>query len=118
MSETNQTALQVRSQDLASKITRLGSQLAPTAPVLEGRLVRMVGLTFEAVGCQAAMGSRCRIVPDSGQSVDAEVVGFSDAKLYLMPIGDSRGLTPNARVIPLPDTDRVGVGPALLGPRY
>ena len=115
MSDANQTALQVRSKDLASKITRLGSQLAPTAPVLEGRLVRMVGLTFEAVGCQAAMGSRCRIVPDSGQSVDAEVVGFSDAKLYLMPIGDSRGLTPNARVIPLPDTDRVGVGPALLG---
>ena len=75
----------------------------------------MVGLTFEAVGCQAAIGSRCRILPYQGPAVDAEVVGFADEKLYLMPIGDSRGLTPNARVIPLPDTDRVEVDSALLG---
>ena len=115
MSNASPAGLQARSETLAAKLSSLSSQLMPTAPVLEGRLVRMVGLTFEAVGCQAAMGSRCRIVADSGASVDAEVVGFSDAKLYLMPIGDSRGLTPNARVIPLPDTDRVGVGPALLG---
>ena len=104
-----------RSQTLANMVGVVGGKLKPVTPVLEGRLVRMVGLTFEAVGCQAAMGSRCRIVPDVGSPVDAEVVGFSDEKLYLMPIGDSRGLTPNARVIPLPDTDRVEVGPALLG---
>ena len=104
-----------RSQALASQVAALADRLSPAAPVLEGRLVRMVGLTFEAVGCQAAIGSRCRILPDQGPSVDAEVVGFADDKLYLMPIGDSRGLTPNARVIPLPDTDRVEAGSALLG---
>lgn len=114
MSETN-TQTTSRSAGLAAKVVQLGAHLTQTAPVLEGRLVRMVGLTFEAVGCQAAMGSRCRIVPDTGPAVDAEVVGFSDAKLYLMPIGDGRGLTPNARVIPLPETDGVGVGPGLLG---
>lgn len=114
MSEMNTQTLS-RSVSLGSKLVKIGSHLKESTPVLEGRLVRMVGLTFEAVGCQAAMGSRCRIVPDKGASVDAEVVGFSDAKLYLMPIGDGRGLTPNARVIPLPETDGVGVGPRLLG---
>ena len=79
-----------RSQALASQVAALADRLSPAAPVLEGRLVRMVGLTFEAVGCQAAIGSRCRILPDQGPSVDAEVVGFADDKLYLMPIGDSQ----------------------------
>ena len=114
MSEAT-TQTRSRSASLAAKVTQLGAHLKASPPVLEGRLVRMVGLTFEAVGCQAAMGSRCRIVPDTGPAVDAEVVGFSDAKLYLMPIGDGRGLTPNARVIPLPQNDGVGVGPGLLG---
>ena len=31
----------------------------PAQPVLEGRLLRMVGLTLEAEGLRAAMGSRC-----------------------------------------------------------
>ncbi|MCH1556132.1 MAG: hypothetical protein L7T26_07885, partial [Pseudomonadales bacterium] len=58
-----------RSASLAAKVTQLGAHLTAVPPVLEGRLVRMVGLTFEAVGCQAAMGSRCRIVPDTGPAV-------------------------------------------------
>src|SRR6201999_3194777 len=31
-------------------------------PVVAGRLTRMVGLTLEAAGCQAALGARCEIV--------------------------------------------------------
>ncbi|PTT84688.1 flagellum-specific ATP synthase FliI, partial [Pseudomonas sp. HMWF005] len=32
------------------------------APILEGRLLRMVGLTLEAEGLRAAMGTRCMVI--------------------------------------------------------
>ncbi|ORC54550.1 hypothetical protein BZK31_25570, partial [Pseudomonas floridensis] len=34
----------------------------PAQPVVEGRLLRMVGLTLEAEGLRAAMGSRCVVI--------------------------------------------------------
>jgi flagellum-specific ATP synthase len=85
------------------------------APVVEGRLTRMVGLTLEASGCQAAVGDRCEIVTTDGAHLDAEVVGFAGERLFLMPTGDIHGLKPNARVLPRPYAGSVGVGPGLLG---
>ncbi len=85
------------------------------APPVEGRLTRMVGLTLEAQGCQAAVGDRCEVVAGDGSRVDAEVVGFSGDRLFLMPTGDIQGLKPSARVIPRPGAGTVKVGPELLG---
>lgn len=82
---------------------------------IEGRLTRMVGLTLEAIGFQAPIGSRCEIQGASGNLIEAEVVGFSGETLYLMPIGDIRGLVPNARVRPIRSDSQVPVGEALLG---
>ncbi|OUR73957.1 flagellar protein export ATPase FliI [Methylophaga sp. 41_12_T18] len=82
---------------------------------IEGRLTRMVGLTLEAVGFQAPVGSRCEVQGISGPPIEAEVVGFSGDILYLMPIGDIRGLVPNARVRPVRSDSQVPVGEALLG---
>lgn len=93
---------------------RLDSDL--TEPLMvEGRLTRMVGLTLEAVGFQAPIGSRCEIQGSTGQKIEAEVVGFSGDILYLMPTGETRGLIPNARVRPLQNDSQVPVGEALLG---
>ena len=75
----------------------------------------MVGLTLEAVGCEAPLGSHCRIVSPSGLEVQAEVVGFTEGKLFLMPLEDSQGLTPDSRVIPLRQSHGVEVGGGLLG---
>jgi hypothetical protein len=47
-----------------------------------------------------------------GVDVDAEVVGFSGERLFLMPTGIPRGLSPNARVIPLGGAGDVAVGEA------
>src|SRR6202034_4216966 len=69
-------------------------------PVVAGRLTRMVGLTLEAAGCQAAVGDRCEIVSVDKERIEAEVVGFSGDRLFLMPTGDVHGLTPNALVLP------------------
>ncbi|BBA32924.1 flagellum-specific ATP synthase [Methylocaldum marinum] len=87
----------------------------PPELVVEGRLNRMVGLTLEAIGCRAAVGARCLVKTAHGREVEAEVVGFSGERIYLMPIGDIQGLEPDCRVIPLTKacTARVGVG--LLG---
>lgn len=87
----------------------------PVPMVAEGRLTRMVGLTLEAVGCQVPVGGRCQVVAQHGGRIDAEVVGFSGDRLYLMPVGELSGLTPDARVIPTQSAQEVGVGPALLG---
>lgn len=81
---------------------------------IEGRLTRMVGLTLEVVGCQAAIGARCQVASQDGE-VEAEVVGFSGESLYLMPTSDIRGLVPNARVIPGQGMYEASVGDELLG---
>jgi flagellum-specific ATP synthase len=98
---------------------RLGQQAAriPTLPSVrvEGQLRRVVGLTLEAVGCQLPVGARARIANADGSGVEAEVVGFSGDRIYLMPSGDMQGLTPNARVVPAAGRLEIAVGDALLG---
>jgi flagellum-specific ATP synthase len=87
----------------------------PVPMAVQGRLIRMVGLTLEAAGCRAAIGDYCRINTDEDASIDAEVVGFSGENLFLMPTGLPHGLSPNSRVIPLGHAGDVAVGPELLG---
>ncbi|MGH8265452.1 MAG: flagellum-specific ATP synthase FliI, partial [Steroidobacteraceae bacterium] len=83
--------------------------------MVEGTLNRMVGMTLEAVGCEAAVGGRCLIAGADGRQIEAEVVGFGGDKLYLMPTDDIRGLMPGARVTPTRSVSEVPVGDALLG---
>ena len=90
----------------------------PSQPVVEGRLLRMVGLTLEAEGLRAALGSRCLVINDDSYhpvQVEAEVMGFSAGKIYLMPVGSLAGIAPGARVVPLPDTGRLPMGMSMLG---
>ena len=83
--------------------------------IVEGKLSRMVGLTLEAVGCRAAIGSRCRIESKTGKAIEAEVVGFAGERIFLMPTGDPHGLEPGCRVIPLGSQCLAKVGFGLLG---
>jgi flagellum-specific ATP synthase len=83
--------------------------------IVEGTLNRMVGMTLEAIGCEAAVGGRCLIDAADGRNIEAEVVGFGGDKLYLMPTDDIRGLMPGARVRPTRSVSEVPVGDALLG---
>jgi flagellum-specific ATP synthase len=84
-------------------------------PTVEGSLTRMIGLTLEAVGCQASIGDQCELIARGGARVASEVVGFSGERLYLMPTGESHGLGPNCRVIPRRGAGTIAVGPQLLG---
>lgn len=104
-----------RSEQVLQRLRPFLERAATPSPLtVEGRLTRMVGLTLEAEGCKAAIGDRCRIAGPAGE-VEAEVVGFAGDRLYLMPIGDIRGMEPNARVVPVGRGGEVYVGDELLG---
>lgn len=105
-----------RTQAWLSLLKPYSERLAePTELIVEGKLSRMVGLTLEAVGCRAAIGSRCRIETKNGRAIEAEVVGFSGSRVYLMPTGELHGLEPDCRVIPLGKNSLARVGFGLLG---
>lgn len=87
----------------------------PPEVIVEGVLRRTVGLAMEAEGCQAALGGRCDVVAADGRRVETEVVGFSGERLFLMPIGNMRGVVPNARVIPVSESPEVSIGNDVLG---
>ncbi len=82
--------------------------------IVEGRVKRVVGLTIEAVGIHAPIGARCQVHTEHSV-VESEVVGFAGSSTYLMPAGDSRGLMPNARVVPGEASYDARVGDGLLG---
>lgn len=81
----------------------------------EGVLRRAVGLTLEASGCTSPLGSRCRVETSGGRWVEAEVVGFSGDRTFLMPTAHLDGLLPNARVVSMRQKGEVAVGEGLLG---
>lgn len=75
--------------------------IEPVNPFLvSGTLTRVAGLVMEAVGLKLAVGISCIVSLPNGNSVAAEVVGFSGERLFLMPSGDVYGLTPGAKVVP------------------
>ena len=84
-------------------------------PKVAGKLVRMVGLTLEAVGLNVRVGDRCMVERHHAEDVEAEVVGFDERRIFLMPVEQVDGLRPGARVWPLTANADVPVGAQLLG---
>ena len=107
---------EARSLRLAMRLRGMDTERIPAmGMVREGVLRRAVGLTLEATGCEAPLGSRCSVESSGGRWVDAEVVGFAGDRTYLMPTSDLSGLLPNARVITGSSRGEVAVGEGLLG---
>ena len=107
---------QQRSRQIAAGLSSVASAITCYPLQEEGSLVRMIGIKMEAVGCQAPIGSRCRIiVEEEGHSIEAEVVGFSDGSVFLMPEGHLRGIRLGARVVPVNTRSTVAVDSRLLG---
>ncbi len=81
-----------------------------------GRVVQLIGLVIESEGPLAAVGEVCRIqsARHDGDAL-AEVVGFRDHHLLLMPLGEVHGLHPGAEVIATGEPLRFSVGNALQG---
>src|SRR5690606_271398 len=106
---------EARNLRLAARLAGLGAQPPSLGLAREGVLRRAVGLTLEASGCSAPLGSRCRVETAGGRWVETEVVGFSGDRTFLMPTADLAGLLPNARVVTSHQEGEVAVGDGLLG---
>jgi len=81
-----------------------------------GRVVQLIGLVVESEGPLAALGEVVRIQSDRGHAdMLAEVVGFRNHHLLLMPLGELHGIHPGSEVIATGAPMRVAVGIALKG---
>ncbi|MFZ2911045.1 MAG: flagellum-specific ATP synthase FliI, partial [Candidatus Desulfobacillus denitrificans] len=90
---------QERWQGFLGDCRSLAAEAAPFQ--LSGRLTRINGLVMEAAGLKLPLGSGCHVALPGGAAVEAEVVGFSGDKLFMMPTDDVYGLAPGAHVVPL-----------------
>ncbi|HZR17979.1 MAG TPA: flagellum-specific ATP synthase FliI, partial [Verrucomicrobiae bacterium] len=81
-----------------------------------GRVVQIIGLVIESEGPVAALGEVCRIQSSRQDTVSlAEVVGFRNHHLLLMPLGEIHGLHPGCEVIATGLPLRASVGSGLPG---
>ncbi|WP_338411587.1 flagellar protein export ATPase FliI [Pseudoalteromonas nigrifaciens] len=99
---------------LSERLSQYKQHIKPPTLAVAGILTRVVGLTLEAKGLRAPVGSQCKIETMNG-FVDAEIVGFNDQTLYLMPNDHISGVLPGARVIPQLNDTGLPVGMSLLG---
>src|SRR6266581_6642882 len=85
----------------------------------QGRVVQVVGLSIEVEGLQLPLGEICHLYPEratAGASrITAEVVGFRDNRLILMPFAETHGVRPGTAVFPSGRGFAVPVGEELLG---
>jgi flagellum-specific ATP synthase len=90
---------------------------ARRAPVLEnrGRVTQVVGLVIESSGPMASVGEICRVESGGSSETLAEVVGFRNNRVLLMPLGDLQGIRPGSEVVALGNALRIGVGETLKG---
>ncbi|XQW85842.1 flagellar protein export ATPase FliI [Thalassotalea piscium] len=101
-------------QNLTSRLENCQQYVHKHQLSVAGRLVRVVGLTLEAVGVKASVGSQCLVETAQGELL-AEVVGFSGETTFLMPEISLRGVLPGARVVPVSNKSRVPLSMDLLG---
>jgi len=97
-------------------VDKLSTEIKIKEPCKFGTLVRVVGLTLEARGLEAPLGAICEIVGDKNTNkVEAEVVGFQDQVLFLMPFTEPTGINPGATVKIKNPNALAKIGPELLG---
>lgn len=78
-----------------------------------GRVTQVIGLVIEASGPAVSIGECCRI--SGNPPVYAEVVGFRDNRVLMMPLGSMDGIAPGSRVIATEEPFSVRTGNGLLG---
>ncbi len=94
------------------------NQLVEKADTIKtyGRVVQVIGLVVEGEGPVSAVGDICHIkIRNEKQAIVAEVVGFRDNKVLIMPLGELRGVEPGCQIIPRGSPARVRVSRGLLG---
>lgn len=88
------------SNELHQFLTTATERVSQVEPIEHcGHLTKVSGLVLEVSGLKLPLGSTCLIFPAEGQALEAEVVGFSEDKLFVMPSEATFNLAPGARVV-------------------
>lgn len=83
---------------------------------VNGRVVQMVGIVIESQGPDVQVGDLCEVrFRHRRRALKAEVVGFRDDRVLLMPLGDIHDIGPGCDVVALGRSLSVHVGDCMLG---
>ena len=97
-------------------LSKFHNCLESTCPIrATGRVTNVVGLVVEAQGPVSCLGTVCDIYTSDNHVIAAEVSGFKDNKVLLMPLEEIRGIGPGCRVVARQQNAVVPVGAGLLG---
>ena len=81
-----------------------------------GKVERIVGMILEGDGPPVSVGSICKVCPLNGRTpVQAQVVGFKNRKILLMPFGDIFGIEPGSVIEAIEESPSFSVTPHLVG---
>ena len=95
-------------KEIETKLNRLN-------PItVAGKITKVVGTVVEAVGIKAAIGDICEIFAE-GKKVKAEVIGFNNSHIILMPFEGTEGILPESKIVHLKKQATVGVSDQILG---
>ncbi len=100
------------------KVTNLISEVTAIYPFKSfGKVTRVVGLTIESKGPQVSIGEVCNIIigKTSNRIVMAEVVGFRDEMVLLMPFTTVNDISPGCLVEATKKPLQIKVGTGLIG---
>lgn len=81
-----------------------------------GKVIQVIGLTIESRGPYAKIGELCLLYPNHYEKpIEAEVVGFKENKILLMPLQDLSQVGPGCLVVATGVPLQIKVGPSILG---
>jgi len=101
---------------LAEKFNQHLQNLDGFNPVrVDGKVSQITGLVIEATANSGSVGDTCDIEINKNQTIKAEIVGFRENRILLMPLGETIGVSPGNRVTLNTQPLRVPVTEHLLG---
>ena len=103
--------------EAAVDLTRYRSALESSSSVVAvGKVTKVIGFVTESDGPACQLGSICHIYPAGNlPKVKAEVLGFRDNRVLLVPLGEIRGIAPGNKVVAMDQDASIGVGEGLRG---
>ena len=106
-----------RSDSEHASLTHYRQKVQSTVPVKTyGHVTQVVGLIVEANGPAVKLGAMCDILASPNEPpVTAEVLGFRDRTVLMMPLEEIRSIGPGSKVVARGEKASIAVGPKLLG---
>ncbi len=105
------------SKDLNHTFDQLNQKVKAVTPIKAcGHVTQVVGLVIEANGPMVQLGCTCDIYGNENEPpVTAEVLGFRDSTVLMMPLEEVRTIGPGSRVVARQEKACIEVGDQLLG---